>query len=139
VVPVRAANAPAANAAPSCTPDADGVIARADVYFDSGKSKPKAEAAAELARIAGILQACAGTNALAAGHTDGAGNRAPNLRLSTQRARVVARMLVKEGAPARRVATISYAWDSPATSPEASESDRARNRRVEILVRKGSN
>lgn len=139
VVPVQAATAPPANAAPACTADAGGVIARADVYFDSGKSTPKPEAAAELARIAGILQACAGTNALASGHTDGAGNRAPNLRLSTQRARVVARMLVKEGAPARRVATISYAWDSPATSPEASESDRARNRRVEILVRQGSN
>lgn len=134
VVPVRPANA-----APSCTADASGVIARVTVYFDSGKSSPKAEAASDLALVTRILQACTDANALASGHTDGTGNRAPNLRLSTLRARVVARMLVKEGAPARRVATTSFAWDSPATSPEASDSDRARNRRVEILVRKGTN
>lgn len=137
VAPAQAAAAPSTNAAPSCTADASGVIARVNVYFDSGKSTPKAEAEADLARIARILRACTDANALAAGHTDGAGNRAPNLRLSTLRARTVARMLVSGGAPAPRVATTSYAWDSPAASPEASESDRARNRRVEILVRKG--
>ena len=136
--PVQTAAASSA-VAPSCTADASGVVARADVYFDSGKSTPKAEAAADLARVAGVLKACPDARALAAGHTDGAGNRAPNLRLSTQRARSVARLLVKGGAPARRVATTSYAWDSPAASPEASDSDRARNRRVEILVRTGRN
>ena len=145
VAPVQAAPAPvtpvaaAPAATPTCTADAGGVIVRANVYFDSGKSTPKAEAASELARITRILQACTDANALASGHTDGVGNRSPNLRLSTLRARTVARMLVNSGAPARRVATTSYAWDSPAMSPESSDSDRARNRRVEILVRKGAN
>lgn len=140
--PAPVASVPAAtpaSPAPSCAADSSGVIARADIYFDSGKSRPKAEAAADLANIVRILMQCPDARTLAAGHTDGAGNRAPNLRLSTLRARSVARMLISAGAPPSRVATTSFAWDRPAASPEASDADRARNRRVEVLVRTGRN
>jgi OmpA-OmpF porin, OOP family len=89
----------------------------------------------EIGRIARTIEACDGARALVAGHTDGTGDREPNLLLSGRRAAQVARLLRAAGAPANRVATTSYAWDSPAASPEASEADRARNRRVEIVVR----
>ncbi len=139
-----AAPAPAAMAPPeparaiSCAPDSSGVIARANILFNSGSASPLGDSSSEISRIADLLRACGEARARIAGHTDGVGDRAPNLRLSRQRARNVARELVRAGAPPARVATTFYAWDAPAASPEVTAQDRSRNRRVEVIVRQGS-
>jgi outer membrane protein OmpA-like peptidoglycan-associated protein len=114
------------------------VIARANILFNSGSASPWGDSSSEISRIADLLRACGEARARIAGHTDGVGDRAPNLRLSRQRARNVARELVRAGAPPTRVATTFYAWDAPAASPEVTAQDRSRNRRVEVIVRQGS-
>ncbi len=122
----------------SCAADSAGVIARASVFFNSGSASLAQDSRPEIAQIANVLRACGEASARIAGHTDGVGDRAANLRLSRQRARNVARELVREGAPPARVATTFYAWDAPAASPEVTAQDRSRNRRVEVIVRQGS-
>ena len=122
----------------SCAPDQRGIVAEARIHFDSARGRPQPQFESEIVRVARLMMTCGGATALVSGHTDGAGDRAPNLELSGVRAGAVARMLREAGVPAQRIATLAFAWDRPAISPEASADDRARNRRVDIVVRQGS-
>jgi OOP family OmpA-OmpF porin len=126
----RAAGA-ASWAAPSCAP---GAKASASIYFDVARAAPQTQSMGDIEGVARFLASCQGARAMVSGHTDGAGNRGPNLRLSGARARTVARLLRQAGAPAQSIDFTFYAWDRLAVAPEASAEDRARNRRVEIVV-----
>lgn len=68
------------------------------------------------------------------GHTDTAGDPAYNLRLSEQRAEMVARLLVEGGVARESIEVTSHGENNPVvrTGDNASES---RNRRVEVVVR----
>lgn len=70
------------------------------------------------------------------GHTDDIGPDEYNLRLGARRAESVRRYLSKEtGLPLHRIAVISYGETEP-ISENGSRDDRARNRRVALVVLK---
>lgn len=58
-----------------------------------------------------------------------------NVHLSQERAQTVASALAKQGVPAGRLAVNGRGSVEPLVFPERSDKDRAKNRRVEILVR----
>jgi outer membrane protein OmpA-like peptidoglycan-associated protein len=70
------------------------------------------------------------------GHTDDIGPEDYNLRLGARRAESVRRFLAKEaGVPLHRMAVISYGESEP-VADNGSRDDRARNRRVALVVLK---
>lgn len=68
------------------------------------------------------------------GHADTSGNQGHNLALSERRSRAVADMLVSLGLSPERISYSSYGSAAPKTS-NTSETGRARNRRVEIVLK----
>jgi outer membrane protein OmpA-like peptidoglycan-associated protein len=68
-----------------------------------------------------------------AGHTDDVGDEQNNLSLSERRAKTVANYLIQKGIPKDRIVAVGYGESLPVV-PNISESDRAKNRRVEIKI-----
>lgn len=68
------------------------------------------------------------------GHTDNVGEAAYNQDLSQRRAVAVANVLRSSGVPSGRIATYGRGEDQPIASNQT-ESGRALNRRVEIIIR----
>jgi OOP family OmpA-OmpF porin len=68
------------------------------------------------------------------GHSDNQGGLALNLALSQRRAEAVMRALVERGVPQTRVEARGIAYLAPVAS-NATEEGRARNRRVELVLR----
>ena len=69
------------------------------------------------------------------GYTDDTGSRAANLKLSLERAQVVAAALAKRlDAPAATPAAAGMGPDQP-VAPNATEEGRARNRRIELVLK----
>lgn len=68
------------------------------------------------------------------GHTDSKGNSEYNKKLSQKRAETVRQVLVESGISANDMAAIGYGKERLMISPELTEVDFARNRRVEIKV-----
>lgn len=68
------------------------------------------------------------------GHTDNTGSAAYNYDLSQRRANAVAGVLNQNGVPYGRITTIGRGFDQPIAS-NATPDGRARNRRVEIIIR----
>ncbi|MBT9392040.1 OmpA family protein [Hymenobacter sp. NST-14] len=69
-----------------------------------------------------------------AGHTDNVGEAHLNLRLSQQRARVVRQYLVQQGIDSVRLVARGYGGTRP-VADNRDPQQRARNRRVEVVVR----
>jgi outer membrane protein OmpA-like peptidoglycan-associated protein len=114
----------------------------ADVLFDFDKADIKKEAEAELLKVATVLDANANARVSIDGHTDGKGTDAYNNALSERRAAVVKTWLTAHSqmAPAR-IATRGLGKTKPVahdSKPDGSDDPdgRAKNRRVEIVVRK---
>lgn len=114
----------------------------ADVLFDFDKAEIKKEAEAELQKVATVLDANSNGQVSIEGHTDGKGTDAYNNALSERRAAVVKTWLTAHSqmAPAR-IATRGLGKTKPVahdTKPDGSDDPegRAKNRRVEIVVRK---
>lgn len=68
-----------------------------------------------------------------AGHTDNVGDPRLNLALSENRAKVVRHYLIQKGVAEERILAKGYGGTRPLTS-NANETERAQNRRVELLV-----
>ncbi|OFW26862.1 MAG: hypothetical protein A3H97_11500 [Acidobacteria bacterium RIFCSPLOWO2_02_FULL_65_29] len=114
----------------------------ADVLFDFDKAEIKKEAEAELLKVATVLDANANAQVSIEGHTDGKGTDAYNNALSERRAAAVKTWITAHSqmAPAR-IATRGLGKTKPVahdTKPDGSDDPegRAKNRRVEIVVRK---
>jgi outer membrane protein OmpA-like peptidoglycan-associated protein len=114
----------------------------ADVLFDFDKADIKKEAEPSLQKVATVLKANQTAKVSIDGHTDGKGADAYNQTLSEQRAASVKQWLVTnaqvEGA---NIATRGWGKTKPITHntrPDGSDDPegRAKNRRVEIVVRK---
>jgi len=98
--------------------------------FASGKANLTATGQASLQRLADKI----GNGSIRVeGHTDSQGSEAANLTLSRQRAEAVRQVLVANGVPAGRIRAIGRGEADP-VADNASETGRARNRRVEIIV-----
>lgn len=109
------------------------------VLFDSGQAELKPAAHAELdslaARLAGFA---AGSRIVVEGHTDAVGSDAANLALSQARAESVRDYLAaKAGLAPDRFTTVGHGERRPVAGND-DEAGRARNRRVDIVVRPGA-
>ncbi len=107
------------------------------VRFGFDEADLSEEARSALALFAGSLSEHGpGVYVEIQGHTDDIGPEDYNLRLGARRAESVRRFLAKEsGLPLHRMAVISYGETEP-IADNGSRDDRARNRRVALVVLK---
>lgn len=109
-----------------------------DVLFDFNSAAIRADAAAELAKVAHVIRQQAADEVVLVGHTDSIGKDDYNQRLSLERAASVMNWLYeKEGIPAQLMAAKGMGSKDPVahnTKPDGSDdpAGRAKNRRVEI-------
>lgn len=108
-----------------------------DVLFDSGKATLKPTAQAKLRQIAGALNADPSQPIQVEGHTDSDPIRKSkwrdNYELSEARATAVRDFLAQQGVSRARMTITGHGPDRPVAS-NSSRADKARNRRVEIIV-----
>jgi type VI secretion system protein ImpK len=116
------------------------IVLRSDQLFASGSSRLDAALHPVIERVAGALDGLPGS-IVVTGHTDDVPIRTArypsNWELSTERARsVVTLMAAKLRQPARLRA--EGLADSDPLAPNDATANRAKNRRVEIILRSGS-
>ena len=105
-----------------------------DVSFDTGSAAIKPQLRGVLDPFAASLRDDSNTRISIVGHTDNTGSDAVNNPLSLDRARSVRDYLVDRGLAPSRVEVAGRGEREP-LADNASESGRARNRRVEIFLR----
>jgi outer membrane protein OmpA-like peptidoglycan-associated protein len=104
-----------------------------DVLFGSGSSTLSPKARDLLKAMASVLKRYASTHINVEGYTDTAGGAALNLRLSEQRAKAVADVLLAEGVAPPRITTKGFGESFPRV-PTRDGVNEPRNRRVEITL-----
>ena len=115
----------------------------ADVLFDFDKAAIKKEAEPSLQNLATVLKANPGATVSIEGHTDAKGADAYNQTLSEQRAASVKQWLVTNAqVNGANISTRGWGKTKPITynaKPDGSDDPegRAKNRRVQVIVRKG--
>ena len=117
------------------TSDERGVtIGLENIQFIADSARFVSGEEAKIQRIAEILQSIPDHDILISGHTALAGTAEARASLSSQRATVVAELLIALGArKPEAVTVIGYGADKP-IGDNAIEAGRARNRRVEITI-----
>ena len=118
---------------PAAKPDATTWLNIDQLSFDTGSSKMKPGAQAELDNMAAILTSCPNVRMTVAGYTDSVGSDASNLVLSRNRANTICAQLVGKGVPADRLVAEGYGAENP-VADNTTEEGRAQNRRVAIRV-----
>jgi outer membrane protein OmpA-like peptidoglycan-associated protein len=115
--------------------DQHGKVALYGIQFDFNKAEIKPESGATLGEIAKLLQANRGLKLYVVGHTDAVGTVAYNKDLSEKRAAAVVQWLVaKHGIAGDRLTPAGVGPLAPVAT-NATEEGRAKNRRVELVVR----
>jgi len=113
----------------------DGKVALYGVTFDTNKAVIREQSSEQLEQMAKALQAQPKMKVFIVGHTDDQGEFEANMTLSQKRAQAVADALAsKYGIPANRMMPRGVANMAPVAS-NATEEGRAKNRRVELVVR----
>jgi outer membrane protein OmpA-like peptidoglycan-associated protein len=105
-----------------------------DVSFDTGSATIKPQMRAVLDPFAASLKDDPKAHLTIVGHTDSTGSEAVNQPLSVQRAQSVRDYLSSRGVVPARVLTEGRGEREP-VSDNATDAGRAKNRRVEILLR----
>ncbi len=101
------------------------------LLFDFGKAELKPGAAGELKNVSAFLQKNTAIRVEIGGHTDNVGGITANQSLSELRARAVYDYLLQQQVPAGQITWRGYGETAP-LAPNDSETNRGRNRRVEI-------
>jgi outer membrane protein OmpA-like peptidoglycan-associated protein len=104
-----------------------------DILFGSGSSQLNPKAHTLLKAMASVLKRHGSTQIDVEGYTDTAGAAALNLRLSQQRAKAVAEILMSEGVDSLRITTRGFGESFPRVPTRDGVSE-PRNRRVEITL-----
>ena len=113
----------------------EGKIALYGILFDTNQAVIKPESAGTLEEMARALKAEPGLNVFIVGHTDNQGAVDTNVALSRRRAQAVVEALAtRHGIAPARLQAQGVANFAP-TASNADEDGRARNRRVEMVVR----
>lgn len=113
----------------------EGKIALYGIYFDTNQAAIKPQSASALGEMAAALKSNPALNVFIVGHTDNQGGVDANVALSRRRAQAVVDALVKQhGIAQARVQAQGVANFAPLAS-NAAEAGRAKNRRVEMVVR----
>lgn len=112
-------------------------VALRGVFFDFDKATLRPESESVLGRARDAIKAAPGLDLEVQGHTDGQGTDAYNDKLSDARAHAVLTWLTAHGAPAAQLTAKGYGKRVP-IAPNASDEGRAKNRRVELVCKKGA-
>ena len=114
----------------------NGIVIRipAELTFASGSSAVKPEFDATLHEIARTVKAKNQTYVDVFAHTDTTGTEQVNQAISDKRAAAVASYLATHGVTKARIASKGLGETEPLYNPEADESEKAANRRVEIRL-----
>jgi outer membrane protein OmpA-like peptidoglycan-associated protein len=102
--------------------------------FARDDAAPKAGLRSTLDKIASVLAATPETEVVVIGHTDSVGSETYNLQLSIRRAEAVVEYLRTRGIALSRLVADGRGEAEP-IAENGNESGRARNRRIEIVVR----
>ncbi len=86
-----------------------------------------------LNRLAKFMQKCGTRSVIINAHTDNVGTPEANQKLSERRAEAVKNFLVRKGVDAGLLQTAGYGSTQP-VAPNDSPADRAKNRRVELVI-----
>ena len=112
-----------------------GHIALYGILFDFNSAVIKRESSTTLEEVAKLLEQQPSLKIYVVGHTDSVGGFSSNLQLSKRRAETVAAELTaKHGISAGRLQAEDVGLLVP-VAPNDSEEERAKNRRVELVVR----
>ncbi|AEI48364.1 PA14 domain-containing protein [Runella slithyformis] len=146
VVPAK--EVPIAETQPAAAPEAPKTETTESVRYPPEKEKPVVlkhvtfeqssyhllpESHSELNTLADYLLKNPAVTIEIAGHTDNVGDPRLNLALSENRAKVVRHYLIQKGVAEERILAKGYGGTRPLTA-NANETERAQNRRVELLV-----
>jgi len=110
------------------------VLTQKPIAFESDDSRVAADSAPLLDALTATILRCQGVAIEVAAHTDNFGIEELNRDRSKRRARAVIDRLVKAGADPFRVWAMGYGGERP-IAPNDSEENRARNRRIEFVVK----
>jgi outer membrane protein OmpA-like peptidoglycan-associated protein len=106
------------------------------ILFETDSAKILGQSSALLEEIADVLRRNPNIQLVEIqGHTDNTGGREHNQRLSEARAAAVKDYLVKNGIEASRLTSKGYGQDRP-LSPNVTEANKAKNRRVQFIIKK---
>lgn len=103
------------------------------VLFETAKFEVRAAATHRLDQVAQVLAAEGSSKITVMGYTDSEGTDSDNQRLSENRANSVRNYLVQKGVAQARISSKGLGESNPVAS-NATETGRANNRRVEIVV-----
>jgi OmpA-OmpF porin, OOP family len=103
------------------------------LLFDTGKATLQPASQEQLQNIANILKAFPGVKVKIGGYTDNVGDKAFNMKLSSERATNVMQELVGMGIAKDRLAAEGYGEDHP-VADNSTEAGRAQNRRISLRV-----
>jgi outer membrane protein OmpA-like peptidoglycan-associated protein len=106
-----------------------------NIYFQTNSSTLSEKSALELNTIVQLLQKNPQVTIEISAHSDNVGSDSYNLSLSQKRASSVTEYLMTKGIPAKQLVAKGYGKNQ-AVAPNDSEENRAKNRRVELLVLK---
>ncbi|RYG66242.1 OmpA family protein, partial [bacterium] len=104
------------------------------VEFEHNSARLTPGAQTVLDRVARSLAEIGDLKIEVAGHTDSVGQSTTNLALSSARAESVRKYLVAHGVDASRLGARGYGEYELRATPERSDADRQRNRRVELRL-----
>jgi len=104
------------------------------LYLEKGSTDLTPDSMAQIPRIIEAIQARNANSISVIGHTDTLGDKDDNLKLSTQRADSVSRLLIEHGVDAGKIETTSHGEENPLIKTEDNVSE-PKNRRVEVIVR----
>ncbi|CAI8958796.1 OmpA family protein [Methylocaldum szegediense] len=105
-----------------------------NVTFAYNSDQISPQAASALTQVATTLNQFPETLLTVVGHTDSDGSDAYNMDLSRRRANAVSEFLMAQGVSGSRLQTIGMGKSQPIAS-NSTEEGKARNRRVELLIR----
>jgi len=108
-----------------------------DILFDVNKATLKPELQVIIGKLAGILLMVPELNVRVEGFTDSSGSLQTNMKLSEARAKAVSDLLATQGVDATRLTFGGYGPQNP-VAPNETKEGRAKNRRVEIIVKEGT-
>lgn len=114
---------------------AGGKVVFYGIYFDTDKATIKAESGPTLAEMAKWLKSNAATKVYIVGHTDMQGAHDHNMKLSRDRAASVVAALTGQHAIGKDRLTSDGAGPLAPVASNADEAGRAKNRRVEMVLR----
>jgi outer membrane protein OmpA-like peptidoglycan-associated protein len=119
----------------SCAPCTKIQVGKIQFEYNSDKIKP--ESFPELDHVVRQLEDRADVHLRIEGHTSSEGRAAHNKRLSGLRAAAVRKYLIERGIAASRLGSIGHGAERLLVTPDATEEEREKNRRVEFAITQG--